>query len=100
ARRDADFLIIARTDANAVIGFDEAIARVNAALAAGADMAFVEAAQNTEELVRIPQLVHGPCLLNIVRGGKTPDVSLDDAQAMGYRLAILPSLLMGAGLQA
>lgn len=96
ARTDPDFLIIARTDARAVLGFDEAVARANAALAAGADMAFVEAAQDMDELALIPRVVNGPCLLNIVRGGKTPDVGLDAAHAMGYRLAILPSLLIGA----
>lgn len=100
ARSDRDFVIIARTDARAVIGFDEAIARARAALAAGADMAFVEAAQSMEEVARIPQLVGGPCLLNIVRGGKTPDIPLPDAEAMGYRLAILPSLLIGAVMAA
>ena len=96
ARVDPDFLLIARTDARAVVDLDEAIARANAALQAGADMAFVEAAQSMEELALIPQRVQGPCLLNIVRAGKTPDVPLDAAQRMGYRLAILPSLLIGA----
>lgn len=100
ARRNPDFVIIARTDARAVIGLDEAILRANAALHAGADMAFVEAAQSMEELALIPQRVNGPCLLNIVRGGKTPDLSLDTAQQMGYRLAILPSLLIGAVTEA
>lgn len=96
ARRDPRFLLIARTDARAVLGFDEAISRARAALAAGADMVFVEAAQSLEELAEIPRRVQGPCLLNIVRGGKTPDIDLGMAQEMGYRLAILPSLLLGA----
>jgi 2-methylisocitrate lyase-like PEP mutase family enzyme len=94
ARRDPDFLIIARTDARAVIGFDEAIARANAAIAMGADMAFVEAVQTLEEMAEAPRRVSGPCLLNIVPGGKTPQVSLADAQSMGYRLAILPGMLL------
>jgi 2-methylisocitrate lyase-like PEP mutase family enzyme len=96
ARRDRNFLVIARTDARAVIGFDEAIGRAREALAAGADMAFVEAAQSLDELASIPRLVGGPCLLNIVQGGKTPDIELLAAQEMGYRLAILPSLLLSA----
>jgi 2-methylisocitrate lyase-like PEP mutase family enzyme len=100
ARRSRDFLIIARTDARAVSTLDEAIARANLALAAGADMAFVEAAQSMKELASIPQRVSGPCLLNIVNGGKTPDVSLAAAQEMGYRLAILPSLLSVAIIEA
>jgi 2-methylisocitrate lyase-like PEP mutase family enzyme len=100
ARRDADFLIIARTDSRAVAGFDEAIARANAALGAGAGMAFVEAVQNAEELALVPRLVHGPCLLNIVPGGKTPRITLQEAQALGYRLAIMPGLLLSAVMVA
>jgi 2-methylisocitrate lyase-like PEP mutase family enzyme len=94
ARRNADFLIIARTDARAVAGFDEAIARANAALDAGAEMVFVEAPQTREEVAAVPRLVHGPCLLNVVHGGKTPDIGLDEAERMGYKLAILPGLLI------
>jgi 2-methylisocitrate lyase-like PEP mutase family enzyme len=94
ARRDKDFTIIARTDARAVAGFDEAIARANAALAAGADIAFVEAPQTGEEVAAVPRLVKGPCLLNVVRGGKTPDLDLREAEAMGYKLAIVPGLLI------
>lgn len=100
ARQDPDFLIIARTDARAVIGFEEAVARANLALQAGADMAFVEAVQSLDEMAAVPRRVDGPCLLNIVRGGKTPDIDLPGAQTMGYRLAILPSLLIGAAMQA
>jgi 2-methylisocitrate lyase-like PEP mutase family enzyme len=94
ARRDRDFAIIARTDARAVAGFDEAIARANAALAASADMAFVEAPQTQEEVAAVPRLVKGPCLLNVVRGGKTPDLDLREAERMGYKLAIVPGLLI------
>jgi 2-methylisocitrate lyase-like PEP mutase family enzyme len=96
AKRDRDFLIIARTDARAPLGFDEAIRRANASLEAGADMAFVEAPESMEEVAAVPRLVRGPCLLNMVWRGKTPDVALDDAQAMGYKLAILPVLLFNA----
>ncbi len=94
ARRSPDFLVIARTDSRAVAGFDEAIGRANAAIAVGADMAFVEAPQTMEEVALVPRLVRGPCLLNVVRGGKTPDLDLGDAERMGYKLAILPGLLI------
>jgi len=94
ARGDPDFTIIARTDARAVAGFDEAIDRANAALTAGADMAFVEAPQTLEEVAAVPRLVDGPCLLNVVRGGKTPDLDLHEAERMGYKLAIVPALLI------
>jgi 2-methylisocitrate lyase-like PEP mutase family enzyme len=96
ARRDPDFLIIARTDSRAVLGFDEAIRRANAALAVGADMAFVEAPQTMEEVAAVPRLVKGPCLLNVVWRGKTPEVAFGDAERMGYRLAIVPGLLFKA----
>jgi 2-methylisocitrate lyase-like PEP mutase family enzyme len=100
ARRDPDFLIIARSDAGAVEGLDEAIARVNLALAAGADMAFVEATRTLEEISAVPKRVKGPCLLNIVPGGKTPPIDMEQAQEMGYRLAIFPGLLLTALITA
>lgn len=93
ARRSKDFTVIARTDSRAMAGFDEAVARANAALAAGADMAFVEAPQTMEEVAAVPRLVKGPCLLNVVRHGKTPDLDLRAAETMGYKLAIVPGLL-------
>ena len=94
ARRDSSFMIIARTDSRAIAGFDEAVTRANAALIAGADMAFVEAPQTREEVAAVPRIVKGPCLLNVVRGGKTPDLDLEEAEAMGYKLAIVPGLLI------
>ena len=100
ARTNPDFTIIARTDARARLGFDEAIARANLALAAGADMAFVEAPQTMEEVARVPTLVRGPCLLNVVYGGKTPEVDLREVQTMGYRLAIVPGLLFKTVMSA
>ncbi|HEY8289629.1 MAG TPA: isocitrate lyase/PEP mutase family protein [Acetobacteraceae bacterium] len=99
-RRDGDFLIIARTDSRAVAGFEEAVARANAALDAGADMAFVEAPQTPEEIAAVPKLVHGPCLLNVVWGGKTPDIDLRQAEALGFKLAIVPALLLKASIGA
>jgi len=100
ARRDPDFVIIARTDSRAAAGFDEAVARANLALQAGADMAFFEAPQTMEEIAAVPRLVQGPCLLNVVRGGKTPEINLNDAQSMGYRVAIVPGLLLKTVLGA
>lgn len=100
ARRDPNFLIIARTDSRAMAGFDEAVARSRAALAAGADMVFLEAPQTMEEIAAVPRLVGGPCLLNVVRGGKTPEIGLSEAQAMGYKLAIVPGLLFKSVMNA
>ncbi|BCJ86149.1 isocitrate lyase/PEP mutase family protein [Effusibacillus dendaii] len=99
-RRNPDFLIIARTDARAVIGFEEAVQRANAALEAGADMAFVEAPQTIEEIKEIPKRVNGPCLLNVVQGGKTPQINLKEAEQFGYKLAILPGVLLAATVLA
>jgi 2-methylisocitrate lyase-like PEP mutase family enzyme len=100
AARKGDFTIIARTDARAVAGLEEAVARANAALAVGADMAFVEAPQTMDEVAAVPRLVAGPCLLNVVRGGKTPEIDLLRAQELGYRLAIVPGLLLKAVIGA
>ena len=100
ARRDPNFLLIARTDARAVASFDEAVTRANLALEAGADMIFLEATQSLDEVAAVPRLVNGPCLLNIVRGGKTPDVDLATVRQFGYRMAILPSLLIGEVVDA
>ena len=94
ARRSADFVVIARTDSRAVLGFDEAVARANLALANGADIAFVEAPQSMDEVAKIPQRVKGPCLLNVVQGGKTPGIVMNDAERMGYAVAIIPGLLL------
>ncbi len=99
-RRDPDFLIIARTDSRAVAGFEEAIDRANAALDAGADMAFVEAPQTMDELAAVPKRVKGPCLLNVVWGGKTPEIGLREAEALGFKLAIVPALLLKAAIGA
>lgn len=100
ARSSREFLIIARTDSRAVVGLEEAIARANEALAAGADMAFVEAMQTMEEAAAVPRLVRGPCMLNVVQGGRTPVSDLKEAEAMGYKLAIVPTLLFIPMLEA
>lgn len=94
AKPDPDFILIARTDSRAGHGLEEAIRRANAALEAGADIAFVEAPQSMDEVAAVPRQVKGPCLLNVVAGGKTPHVDLRDVERMGYALAIVPGLLM------
>ncbi|MEM7686432.1 MAG: oxaloacetate decarboxylase [Pseudomonadota bacterium] len=92
-RTDPDFKIIARTDANAVIGFEEAVRRCNAALAAGADIAFLEAPKTDEELAAVTQRIDGPCLFNLVLRGKTPPVTVDGLKAAGFALTIMPDLI-------
>jgi len=100
AKPDPDFLLIARTDARASQGLEAAVARMNAALEAGADMAFLEAPQTHEEVAAVPRLVRGPCLLNMVLGGKTPVQDLAEAERAGYRIAILPGILFQAAMTA
>lgn len=63
-------------------------------------MAFVEAAQSIEEVQRIPREVRGPCVLNVVQGGKTPTLPMRQVEEMGYRMAIVPGLMLIATLQA
>jgi 2,3-dimethylmalate lyase len=98
ARSDPEFVLIARTDARASLGLDEAMARANRYLREGADLAFIEAPESVEELERIPREVEGPLLLNILTGGKTPIVPLPEASRMGYKIAVAPieSLLVTA----
>jgi 2-methylisocitrate lyase-like PEP mutase family enzyme len=100
ARQDPDFVIIARSDARTVNGFDDAIARVNAALEAGADVAFFESPTTAEEVAAIPRLVKGDCLLNLAQGGRTPMLPFDQVREMGYRLAILPGALLVPAIAA
>ena len=100
ARQNPEFMLIARTDARAVVGMEEAVWRANAALVAGADMAFVEAPQTEDEVSAVPKHVHGPCLLNVVPGGRTPLSNLRDAEKLGYKLAILPGFMLMASIDA
>src|SRR5262245_58075931 len=86
ARRDADFVIVARTDARAVEGIDAAIARANRYGAAGADVCFIEAPENRAELERIPREVKYPLLVNMLSGGATPILPVDDLGKLGYKI--------------
>jgi 2-methylisocitrate lyase-like PEP mutase family enzyme len=91
-RLDPDFVIIARTDSRTVLGFNAAIERCNAALEAGADAAFFESPLSVEEVSMIPKKVKGPCLFNVVDGGKTPPVTLKQAEEFGFAVSIVPAL--------
>ena len=95
ARKNQDFVIIARTDSNGVLGFEAAIDRANASLEAGADLALVEAPVSMEQLRSVPQRVDGPCVLNVLVGGKSPLLSLDAIAGLGYRCVLLSDVLLG-----
>jgi len=99
-RRDQDMVIIARTDARAVEGLQAALDRMNAYLDAGADVGFVEAPQNAQELAAIPKAFSKPALANIFEGGKTPPLPRRELEAMGYRIGIYPSQTHRAAITA
>ena len=99
-RRDADMVIIARSDARAIEGLDAAIDRVNAYLEAGADVGFVEAPQTVEELRIVGKRVRGPALVNVFEGGKTPMLGATELDEMGFRLGIYPSQTHRAAIRA
>jgi 2-methylisocitrate lyase-like PEP mutase family enzyme len=103
ARTDPNLLIIARTDARTSLGLDEALARGQAYEAAGADVLFIESPESEAEMARIGGSFSRPLLANMVDGGRTPVLSRDRLQALGYAVAIFPAtgfLAMGAALRA
>lgn len=91
ARKDENFLIIARTDARAVEGMDAAIERALRYEEAGADVIFVEAPASEEELRHVARQLHKPLLANMVEGGKTPLIPAQQLQEMGYSIVIYPN---------
>jgi 2-methylisocitrate lyase-like PEP mutase family enzyme len=97
ARQSRDTLVIARTDAVGVEGFDKAIARALAYRDAGADVLFVEAPQAQAELKRIAPALHGvPVMANMVEGGKTPLLAASELEALGFALVIFPGGIVRA----
>jgi 2-methylisocitrate lyase-like PEP mutase family enzyme len=90
ARAGRDFFIVARTDALAVEGMDEAIARVTAARELGASASFVEAPGNIEELAEIGRRSPGPNVANMLAGGKTPVLPKEQLAEMGFHLILHP----------
>jgi methylisocitrate lyase len=101
ARRDLDFVLIARTDAIAVTGLDDAVARANAYREAGADVLFVEAPRTVEEMRTITRSVPGPHLANMVEGGgKSPILPAKELQSIGYKIAIYPVSLWMSSIRA
>lgn len=91
ARGESGLVIIARTDARAVLGLEEAIARGRAYIEAGADMLFVEAPQSVEELKAIATAFPDvPLVANIIEGGKTPQLSASELQEIGFKIVFFP----------
>ncbi|HLH25444.1 MAG TPA: oxaloacetate decarboxylase [Chloroflexota bacterium] len=101
ARGDSGLVLIARTDAAAVLGFDAAVERARAYVAAGADVLFVEAPRTVDELRRIPRELPGvPHIVNVVVGGLTPVLPRAELEALGFRLILYAGLALQAAALA
>ncbi|MGE5642604.1 MAG: isocitrate lyase/PEP mutase family protein [Byssovorax cruenta] len=95
-----EMLIIARTDSLATHGMDEAVRRANLYARAGADLIFVEAPTQTDDIAELPKRIQAPLLFNMTEGAKTPPLSHDELQSMGYRVVIHPNLAMRVAARA
>lgn len=100
ARNNPDTVIMARTDARAVNGFDDALDRAMAYAQAGADVIFFEAPQSVDEMRAINQALNVPLLVNMVEMGKTPLMSKQELEEIGYKIAIYPGTVMMAVTKA
>jgi 2,3-dimethylmalate lyase len=94
ARTDADFVLIVRTDALAVTGLDDTLRRCVAFAEAGADVLFVEALRNQDDIDRIRREVDVPLLYNFVEHGKSPLLSVAELDALGFKIVIFPGSIM------
>ena len=100
ARRDKNFLILARTDARAVEGFDAAVKRARCYLDAGADGIFPEALQTAGEFREFARQVRAPLLANMTEFGRSPLLSVRQLASMGYRMVIFPMTAFRASMKA
>lgn len=100
ARHDSDFMIIARTDAYSVEGYDAALERAARYVEAGADVIFVEELRTVEQLAQVPQRFGVPALYNMGGSGKTPFLTAAEIEALGFRLVIYPNFIMRAAIAA
>ena len=98
ARRDADFVIIARTDARGVTGFDDAVRRAKLYVASGADAIFPEALETTEEFAAFARAVPAPLLANMTEFGRSPNLDMATLAALGYRMVLYPLTAFRAAL--
>jgi len=98
ARIDRDLVIIARTDAIAANGFDEAMELAAAYIEAGADMTFVEAPRTREQIAEIPKRLAAPQLINIVAGGLTPMIGIDELESMGFSMILYANAALQASI--
>ena len=100
ARRNTDFVIIARTDARALYGIDEAIRRALMYVEAGADIIFVEAMMNVEEMEKVAKAIPKPLKANMNEGSKTPLIHFHELYQIGYKLINYSGMLQRAAIRA
>jgi methylisocitrate lyase len=100
SRRDSDFVIVARTDARSVEGFEAALHRARAYKEAGADMIFPEALETSEEFARFAKALSAPLLANMTEFGRSHLIDFHDLQAMGYRAVLYPLTALRAAARA
>jgi methylisocitrate lyase len=100
ARRDRDFVVIARTDARGVTGFDDAVRRAKTYLAAGADAIFPEALESAEEFAVFARQVKAPMLANMTEFGRSPILDFNDLANLGYRMVLYPLSAYRSALKA
>jgi methylisocitrate lyase len=100
ARRDPDFVVIARTDARGVHGFDDAVRRAKLYLQAGADAIFPEALENAEEFAAFARAVPAPLLANNTEFGRSPNLDVASFAKLGYRMVLFPLTAFRAALKA
>ena len=93
-------MIVARTDARSVEGFDAAVGRAREYLAAGADMIFPEALESADEFARFAQAVDAPLLANMTEFGRSPLLSFDELAGLGYKAVIYPLTALRAAMRA
>ena len=98
ARIDPDLVVIARTDAIAVNGFEDAMERAAAYIEAGADMTFVEAPRTREQIAEIPKRLAAPQFINIVAGGLTPMIGVNELETMGFAMVLYANAALQASI--
>lgn len=100
ARHDSDFVVIARTDAYSIEGYDAAMERGARYVEAGADVIFIEELRTVEQLAEVPKRFPVPALYNMAGSGKTPFMPAGDIEALGFKIVIYPNFLMRAQIHA
>lgn len=99
-RAEHDILIMARTDACTVLGFDQALDRCRMFVDEGADIIFLEAPETRGEMERFCRAMPRPCMANMVSGGATPLLPPRELEALGYKIAAYPLVMMSAAVRA